>query len=300
MIEPDLKRKATPAPFDEVRIRVRDGIGIYGRRYPAPGSTRRPLLCLAGLTRNSRDFHSLALALSSGPRARPVYTLDYRGRGLSSWGTNWHQYTIPAEMFDVQDFMAAHQLHDTAILGTSRGGLIAMIMAAAQPSLVGAVVLNDVGPVIEIEGLLRISTYIGGTVPVNWADAADRLERIGNSSFPDLHRSDWEPLARQWYNEKDGKPVLAYDPALAKTLSILKSGRIPKLWPQFGALGRVPCLVLRGELSDVLSEATALEMSRRHPRCQIHTVSRQGHAPLLLDAPTQTVVADFLDGTDAN
>src|SRR5690606_914696 len=120
------------------------------------GSRLRPVLCLAGLTRNSRDFHDIAMALSSGENARDVYALDCRGRGRSQHDPDWRNYSIPVEVLDVQDLITLRGLEKTAIIGTSRGGLISMALAAAQPTIIGAVVLNDIGPVIERDGLTRI------------------------------------------------------------------------------------------------------------------------------------------------
>ncbi len=295
------KAKSGDDSFREIRIRVRDGLEIYGRHYAAPGSKRRPLICLAGLTRNSRDFHDLAVVLSgTGAAARDVYTVDTRGRGASEFAASWRDYAVPIEMLDVQDFMAAEQLHQAAVLGTSRGGLIAMVMAAVQPTLIGTVILNDIGPVIERDGLMRISAYVGAKPPpVSWQAAAERLAEAEQDLFPDVAAERWSDIARQRFNERDGKPAPGYDPELRRAFSALKDGPIPALWPQFEALGHAPCLVLRGELSDLLSEATTEEMTRRHPECKAHTVPRQGHAPLLADAPTQGVIQSFLDTHDS-
>ena len=288
--------------FEEIRIRVYDGVEIYGRRYRAPESARRPLLCLAGLTRNSRDFHALATRLSgAGARARDVFTIDIRGRGLSGNAHDWRQYAVPIEMLDVQDFMAANHLHGAAILGTSRGGFVAMVLAAAQPSLVGPVILNDVGPVIERDGLVRISGFVGRSkAPLTWEAAARRLEESEARFFPKLTEPDWERLARQRYNEAGGKPVAGYDPGLSHVFDAVNDGPAPELWPQFMALKSMPCLVLRGALSDLLSEATVNEMVARHPNCRSHTVPDEGHAPLLEDAASQDAIADFLAANDAD
>lgn len=282
--------------FEEIRIRVYDGLQIYGRHYPAPKSKRRPLLCLAGLTRNSRDFHDLAVALSgSSDDARPVYTMDTRGRGQSEFSRDWRQYAVPVEMIDVQDFMASQHLHDAAVLGTSRGGLIAMVLAAAQPSLIGAVILNDIGPVIDRSGLLRISGFVGlQTPPLTWQSAAERIAAAEQDLFPDVDEQEWEMIARQRFNETDGKPALGYDQEIKRTLSAVGDGPVPELWKQFHALDHVPCLVVRGELSDLLSTETVTAMTERHPNCRSHTVARQGHAPMLMDAATQNVVRMFL------
>lgn len=277
----------------------RDGLSLYGRHYPAQGSKLRPVVCLAGLTRNSRDFHVLAEALSGKHKqARDVFTFDCRGRGGSDYASSWRDYAVPVEMLDVQDFMAAQHLHRAAVIGTSRGGLIAMVMAAVQPSLIGAVVLNDVGPVINYEGLVRISAYVGKTpVPRTWEDAARQVETANAAQFPAVDKADWPDIARQFFNEKDGRPAPGYDPKLGQSFSA-KDDEIPELWPQFMALKKVPCLVVRGSQSDLLSEATVDEMQRRHPNCRSVTVEGQGHAPLLRDQPTIDAIRDFLVSAD--
>lgn len=286
--------------FEEIRITVYDGLEIYGRHYPAPHSKRRPLLCLAGLTRNSRDFHALALELSgSGEDARSVYTIDTRGRGASAFTKDWRQYAVPVEMLDVQDFMAACQLHNAAVLGTSRGGLIAMVMAAVQPSLIGTVILNDIGPVIERDGLMRISGFVGKSQPpLTWDAAAQRIAAAEKAWFPDIGDDEWQAIARQRFNEHAGKPAPGYDPEIRRTFAALADGPIPALWAQFQALKHAPCLVLRGELSDLLSAETALAMTQRHPDCEAHVVPRQGHAPTVTDTRTIGVIRAFLLRTD--
>lgn len=286
-------------PWQDIRFTARDGLRLYGRFYPAPGSRRRPLVCLAGLTRNSRDFHDLAVALSTTELdTRPVYTLDYRGRGGSDHDPDWRNYSIPAELLDVQDFMTIHGLHNAAILGTSRGGLIAMFLAAIQPSLIGAVVLNDIGPVIERVGLTRIAGYVGRVpLPASWTQAAEMVAEMNRGQFPAVRDKHWPEIARQIYNENNGKPAPGYDANLGKAMSVL-DGPLPALWPQFLAMGRVPVMVIRGETSDVLSPATVDEMRRRHPNCVAVTVEGQGHAPLLKDLASFRAVRRFLAAAD--
>ena len=291
--------KSQEQSWRDVWMTSRDGLRLYGRHYAATGSKRRPIVCLAGLTRNSRDFHVIAEALCrAGDKARDVYTFDCRGRGKSENASNWKDYAVPVEMLDVQDFMASQHLHDAAIIGTSRGGLIAMVLAAAQPSLIGAVVFNDVGPVINYEGLVRIAAYVGKMpTPRTWEDAAQQVEAANAALFPAVAKEDWSDIARQFYNEKDGRPAVAYDPELANSFSV-KDDAIPELWPQFMALKRVPCLVVRGDKSDLLSAETVAEMQRRHPNCQSTTVEGEGHAPLLRDTPTIEAVREFLVQAD--
>jgi pimeloyl-ACP methyl ester carboxylesterase len=287
--------------FEDIYYTARDGLRLHGRRYGATdGETRhRPVLCLAGLTRNGRDFHDLAVALSKHASApRTVYTLDYRGRGLSEFDSEWRNYSIPTEMLDVADFITLSGLKDAALIGTSRGGLITMLLAAAQPTAVGAVILNDIGPVIEHEGLARISGYVGRVpLPISWADAARMMRELNRRHFPDIQDSVWEEVARQWYNEKNGKPTPGYDAGLGNALSVL-DGPLPALWPQFEVLKRVPLMVIRGEHSDILTAETVDEMRRRHPAMVAITVANQGHAPLLKDLNSIEAIRHFLAATD--
>src|SRR5262245_48977365 len=139
------------AVYEDIFYTARDGLKLHARRYPAAPTAApgRTVVCLAGLTRNGRDFHDLAVALSRRPGSpRTVFTIDYRGRGLSAFDSDWRNYAVQIEMLDVIDFITLEGLHDVAMIGTSRGGLITMLLAAVQPTAIGAVVLNDIGPVI--------------------------------------------------------------------------------------------------------------------------------------------------------
>ena len=280
-------------------LSARDGLKLHARVYEAAGSRRAPVLCLAGLTRNSRDFHDLAVALSSGPAARTVYALDSRGRGLSAHDPDWKNYSIPVEMGDVIDLATVAGLHGATIVGTSRGGLIAMVLAAAMPGIIGAVVLNDIGPVIERDGLARIAGYAGRVpLPATWEAAARLVADMSKRQFPDVPEAHWGEAARAWFNEKDGRPAAGFDPAIAKSLSAAGAA-IPELWPQFQALTNVPLLAIRGANSDILSEATLAAMQERHPNCAAVTVKGQGHAPLLKDTSTIAAIAAFAGAVDA-
>ncbi len=289
--------------FTDLKFRVRDGLSLHARHYPAASQSlprrRRPLVCLPGLTRNGRDFHDLAVTLSGdAPHARDVYTLDYRGRGHSDWDPDWKNYAVPIEALDVVDFLTFADLHDVAVIGTSRGGLISMILAAIAPTVMKSVILNDIGPVIETDGLMRIASYVGRIpLPRSWPEAAEAARDVNKRRFTAVSNETWEEVARQWFNEKDGRPSPGYDPALKNSLSVL-DGPMPALWPQFASLSRIPMLVLRGENSDILSVGTVEEMRRRHPDVQDHTVPGEGHAPLMKDRPTQDLIAAFLARTD--
>lgn len=287
--------------FNEFWFTTRDGLRLYGRHYaPRTPSPRRPVLCLAGLSRNSRDFNAIARALVQHPKTpRDVYTVDMRGRGMSDHDRDWRNYAIPVELQDVIDFMTLKGLAHAGIIGTSRGGLITHGLAAAQPTRLGAVVLNDIGPVIEMDGLVRIAGYVGRTpTPKSWSDAARAIRELTRRDFPNMTEADAEAFAHQLFNERNGKPTAGYDPQLSKILSLL-DGPIPALWPQFEGLKHVPLLVVRGANSDLLSVKTVEEMHRRHPNLKSIEVPGEGHAPLLRDAPTITAIAQFFADTDA-
>ena len=177
--------------YRELKFTVRDGLRLYGRHYPARvPSSRRPVLCLAGLTRNSRDFGRIATALSRHTSTpRDVYTLNSRGRGSSEYDSDWRNYSVPTEMHDVIDFMTMTELNEAGIIGTSRGGLITLVLAAAQPGRIGAAVLNDIGPVVETQGLMRIAGYVGKMpLPKSWRDAARAVLELSKRDFPESRR----------------------------------------------------------------------------------------------------------------
>jgi pimeloyl-ACP methyl ester carboxylesterase len=291
------------AGFEEIFFTARDGLKLYARHYPPAdrvlGMATRPVVCLAGITRNSRDFHLFATALANDPvKPRAVYTIDTRGRGRSAFDPNWKNYSVPIEMLDVLDFLTLRSLSKVALVGTSRGGIIAMVIAAAQPSALGCVVLNDIGPVVEPDGLSRIAGYLGRVpLPHSWADAARMVKDMNQKQFPRVSDTEWAAVAAQFFNDANGKPATGYDPKLSNSLSVL-DGPMPALWPQFEAMKRVPLMVLRGENSDILSAATVEEMRRRHPQITVHTVRWEGHAPLLRDQHTIGEVNSFIAKCD--
>ena len=289
--------------FEDLTFTTRDGLVLHARRYPAvpgPLPSGRPVICLPGLTRNGRDFHTVALALSGAPEgARDVYTLDYRGRGLSEFDPDWRNYAVPIELLDVMDFLVSQEILGAGVIGTSRGGLVTMVLAAALPAAVGPVVLNDIGPVIERAGLARISAYAGRVpLPGTWQEATKLVRDMNVRAFPAVPEELWETVARQWFNERNGRPAPGYDNKLSNALSVL-DGPAPELWPQFETLKRVPVLVLRGEKSDILSAETVTEMQRRHPHLKELIVKGQGHAPLLMDNLTNQAIHGFFAGFDS-
>ncbi len=287
--------------WEEVTFTSRDGLTLYARHYAPPGPIGRPVLCLPGLTRNSKDFHDLATFLSSHPsRPRDVWCPDYRGRGRSAYDPDWQNYSPYMEMLDVLDLMAITDLHEVGLIGTSRGGIISMLMAVMRPTAMAALVLNDIGPVIETAGLARIMGYAGKIpVPANWDEAAELVRSMNRRFFTNLTDEDWHKLAHQWFSEQGGKPAASYDTKISNALSEIDiMQKLPEMWPQFEALAHIPVMVLRGENSDLLSAKTVEEMAQRHPTLTAVTIYAQGHAPLLTDRFSMGVIADFLRGTD--
>lgn len=276
-------------------ISAPDGLVLHLRVYGDDASLLTPVVCLPGLARTSGDFDALATHLSAS--GRRVAALDYRGRGLSQWDSDPAHYDVMTENADIQAVLAAAGIENAIFIGTSRGGIHTMVLAATRPRLIRAAVINDIGPVIESKGLARIKGYVGKLPPPrSWADALDLMKRLASAQFTDLSEAEWDSFARLTFKEKDGQIVTQYDPALAKGLAALDlTVEIPDLWPQFNGLAHVPLLVIRGANSDLLSVETLAEMVRRHPRCETFTVPGQGHAPLLLDAASIQRIAAFVE-----
>ncbi|MEJ8474162.1 alpha/beta fold hydrolase [Roseibium algae] len=282
----------------------RNGLTLSGTEWCPPASMSKPefppVLCLAGLSRNSRDFNSIADYLQA--RGQRVIALDYRGRGQSDWDADWQNYSIPVEGQDIDDALEQLEIDRFSILGTSRGGLHAMAMAARFGSeRISGIVLNDIGPHIEIDSIGRLAATIGKTM--HFADkgaCAEHLKAGLGRQFPALKGEDWVRFAGQLgsASQDSASPkgfTLDYDPELGKTLAVMDEGaELPDLWPLFETMLPIPLLILRGEHSDLLSKETCKKMLALHPRADLMTVPGEGHAPLLWDLPVQEKVGLFL------
>ncbi|MGN6777939.1 alpha/beta fold hydrolase [Rhizobium sp.] len=268
-------------------IAAEDGLKLHVRDYAGDetiAKARTPVFCLPGLTRNSRDFHQLALLLSQDPVApRRVITLDARGRGASEWDGDKSHYNLIVEGQDVLTVCAALGIHQAIFIGTSRGGLVLHMLAASRPDALKAVILNDIGPVLEKIGLADIRDYLNrDKKPANWDEAIEILRENHGGAFGALDEEDWQDMARAIYAFRDGKPVADYDPAIAAQMQALDlEAPIPDLWPQFQAFQDIPLMVIRGENSKLLTQMTTDEMARRHPEMVIKIARGQGHAPIL-------------------
>ena len=275
-------RIVAPVPPRDIFYTSQDGLKLFARDYGQRHSTATPVICLPGLTRNSKDFEMLATYLS---KDRRILCPDLRGRGRSQYCDNWTDYTPQAEMLDIFDLMAAVGIQRAIFVGTSRGGIITMLMAAHRPNAILGAILNDIGPEINFAGLKRIASYAGVMeAPTTWTEAAFKLRMMNEREFPTLSGDDWYAQARRTFAEKAGAPAIDYDTkigvGLRKGLDAA-NGVLPDMWAQFKALKHVPVLALRGENSDILAAETIEKMAHEHPKLMTVTVKDRGHVPLL-------------------
>lgn len=284
--------------FTDFFYSAQDGLQLHARLYGPSYSTALPVVCLPGLTRNARDFHDLALFLSRNEdKPRQVVCFDYRGRGQSAYDRDWNNYNVLTEAADIIAGVTALGIEHGAFIGTSRGGLIIMALAAIRPGLLRKVIFNDVGPVIEGDGLAHIRSYLTrAPKPHSWGDAVAILKGINGPAFPALGEDDWERSARATFRDDKGKPVADFDPKLVKTVtSINLNDPLPVLWPQFAGLRKIPLMTIRGKNSKLLSAETMSEMAKQHPGMEGIVVEGQGHAPFLETAGLPERIGAFLD-----
>jgi pimeloyl-ACP methyl ester carboxylesterase len=292
----------TPAAASSLFVSAQDGLRLHVRAYGARTNRALPVVCLPGLARTTADFDTLALALASDrERPRRVLALDYRGRGKSDYDRKAANYNLPVELADVLSMLTALDIGRAAFVGTSRGGILTMLLAVARPTAIAGCVLNDIGPVIDLEGLVRIKSYVGKLPQLSsFPAAADALRRRFANQFPKWSGDDWLTFARQTFKEAGGRLVPDYDPKLATILEPIGPAQpLPALWKEFDALGRVPMMVIRGANSDILSQATVEAMRKRRRALEVVEVPDEGHAPRLAGSLTIGRIAGFIASCDA-
>ena len=278
-----------------------NGLNLHVVDYGDVNAPWLPVVCLPGLSRTARDFDALARHLAQHRhRPRRVVAFDYRGRGHSDWDSDPANYNPVTEMNDVLDGMAAVGISRAIVVGTSRGGIIAMLMAVARPNVLAGLVLNDIGPVIEPIGLARLKTSVGRSpAPEDWDDAVAIQRRLLEPQFPALSDADWLTMARMTYRDVDGVPEIDYDPALAKTLEGLELDQpIPDMWAQYEALGDARVLAIRGSQSDILSADTLKKMAETRPHADTVTIDGQGHPPMLTHTPILQRISVFMTSVE--
>ncbi len=268
--------------YREREFSSRDGLRLYFRDYGDTRAVATPVLCLSGLTRNCKDFHGLATHLSA---RRRVLCPDYRGRGRSAYDRDWRRYHVRTYLEDIRHLLAVANVHRAVVIGTSLGGVLAMAMAAAMPSAVAGAVLNDIGPVVEAGGLGRIIAFYSDHRPrPDWGAAVGHL-RKALPNLPAGSDAEWLQIARATYREgDDGQLYFDWDGALIEPFRRAAAADVD-LWPLFRALRGVPVLVVRGALSDVLTEKTFRRMGEEMPGLSALTVDAVGHAPSLTEPP---------------
>ncbi len=286
------------AGFREGRLTVRDGLRLFYRDYGDPLAAGTAVLCLPGLARNSHDFHRLALRLSADRR---VVCPDYRGRGRSDRASSWHGYTPQNDLDDLRQLLAATGLRRVVVIGTSYGGLLAMGLGVVAPRALAGVVLNDIGPDVSAAAEARILAHLAeGRPQPDWAAAIAYLKSLLQHP-PFRTDADWEEFARGTYYEPaaPGAPLrAAWDTAIVRALR-QGGGERPDLWALFRSLRDVPVLLIRGELTDILSEDSAARMAALHPAFTRVTVPGVGHAPMLTEPECVQAIDDFLERVPA-
>ncbi len=270
------------------RFTTSDGLSLA---YTDEGSGL-PLLCIPGLTRNGADFDELAAAL--GGRYRLI-RLTLRGRGLSDRDPNPLNYNVGTEARDVVEFLDFLGLAKVTVVGTSRGGLIAMVLAAtAKPRLAG-VLLNDIGPELAPEGLANILTYLGVPPKARSYPEVVAALRTRLPGFPGLSDAKLSSLARRWFDEGPDGLLLNYDPRIRDNIEATAGQPAPDMWPLFDALEGIPVAVVRGANSDLLTRATVAKMQERRPDLIVAEVPDRGHVPFLDEPQAQAALAELLE-----
>ena len=270
-----------------------DGLRLHYRDYGGGEDGRPPLLCLPGLTRNARDFEPLASRFAGEWR---LICPNMRGRSESAQAKDPMTYVPLTYLQDISRLLADLAITRFVAIGTSLGGLITMLIAATHREWLAGALLNDVGPKLEQAGLDRIRTYVGvGQSHQSWVQAARALEEANRDIYPRYGLEQWLAMAKRLYRlNSGGRVVLDYDMRIAEPLRLSGGDAGVDLWPVMSSFHDIPCLILRGEGSDLLSATTAQRMLvEMGPRTELVTVSDVGHAPLL-DEPEASAGIDRL------
>jgi pimeloyl-ACP methyl ester carboxylesterase len=279
-----------------------DGLRLFYRDYsgPAAAGSKTTVLCIPGLTRNARDFEFIAAHIA---KTRRVLVADLRGRGRSGYDPDGHNYAVPVETNDMLTLIGLAGAARVAVLGTSRGGVIAMTMAAFQPQVLAGAILNDIGAQLEAAGLERIYDVLRSPPSYSgWEEAAQGLKRTHGARFPNVGDARWLQFAYAVYREDQGRIVGDYDPKFPAAI-LEGRGTNPRtergaadLWKWFDALAAVPALVLRGDRSGLLSQETVAAMQAMKPDLVSVTVKDRGHVPFLDEPESVAAIDAFLAG----
>jgi pimeloyl-ACP methyl ester carboxylesterase len=279
------------ARFEDRCFTVGDGLRLRYRDYPG-SDDKPPILCLPGLTRNSRDWADFAERYS--PRFR-VLALEFRGRGGSDYDPVPQRYNPLTYARDVLELLDQLGIEQAIFAGTSLGGLVTMTVAAMAPQRIRATIMNDVGPDIDASGVERILTYVGKDRRfAGWDQAAEAIAANNGASFERYTHEDWVKMAKRNCREDDGEIRFDYDMAIAEAFKTTGPTPHVDLWPFFAALAHKPLLVIRGAKSDLLTAATAARMQKAAPNMKLAVVPGVGHAPELNEPAAVAAIDEFL------
>jgi pimeloyl-ACP methyl ester carboxylesterase len=287
--------------FANAFVTAQDGAVLHVRCYGSRHASAHSVVCLPGLARTAADFHPLATALAADPASpRLVLALDYRGHGQSQYDRSHSNYTTRVALADLSAVLAAFEITSAIFVGTSFGGVLAIMLAVLPPIAVTGVILNDIGPVLEPAGLMRIKSYVG-KLPVarNFKEGAEILRWLFEAQFTKLSPDHWIAFAQRTWREDHGTLVPTHDAKLARALRGISMEHVPSLWDQFDALARIPLMVIRGANSDMLASTTLNAMLARRGELEVIIVPDQGHAPLLAEAKVISRIAAFVASCDA-
>lgn len=286
-------------PYTERFVTSPDGLTLYARDHGDVAGNLVPVVCLPGLTRNAKDFETVAPRLAA---RRRVICPDFRGRGRSDRAADPFTYRPDVELADTLHLLDTLGVRRFAIIGTSRGGIVAMVMASRALDRMAGVCFNDIGPRIDKDGLIRISGYLGHDPQfAGWPDAVAAIKAT-NPGFPTLTEAEWDAFARRVFRDDGGTPRSDYDPQLVRTfpaVADIEAGKVPELWSLFDLMADVPSVVLRGANSDLLSDTTVAEMHAHHRNLVSVTVADRGHVPFLDEPECVAAIDQWLARIDA-
>ena len=268
-------------------FRSSDGLTLAYQEY----GQGEAVLCLAGITRNSRDFRYLIDPFSDYRLIMP----DYRGRGESDWDANVLGYNPLIEARDAFELLDHLDIPRAKIIGTSRGGIVAMMMALHKRERVTGILFNDIGPVIETSGLERILGFLGRNPGYKTMDEAAQGLADNSPEFKNVSLEQWRQEAENRYRIVGDQVVINYDPGLRDAFVAAMTSTNAHLWSQFTALNGLPLALIKGQNSDLLTEATAEKMQQIHPDLVITTALNRGHCPFLNESESLVAIRQFLE-----
>ncbi len=281
--------------YRERWVTAQDGLRLYLRDYGSPQAPGTPVLCLGGLVRNSKDYHTLAARLATHRR---VLCPDYRGRGLSDYDPDWRHYRAEVYAADILQILFASGVHGVVVCGTSLGGIIAMGLSVLAPTMVSGAILNDIGPEVDLDGMDRILVYVEREQVVDdWDSAVVHVKQL-YAQFSLNSEEKWRQFAKATFRRReDGRLHQDWDPAIAHALRRTRNG-LPDLWPYFRGLRHLPVLAIRGVLSDILKPETFDRMAEEKPDLIRLAVEGVGHTPALDEEPALPEIERYLDLVD--